>query len=177
MTHQRKSGGFVMASGIFLLVILASLGAFLVNISSAYQLGASLDILGERAYQAAYAGMEVARYKTWSQAPNPLVAGANYCPVAGADTWNTTSTLSISFIGTQTLAPFVATIECRRQADTDLGNATNRRTQVYEIRVTACNKPRAVGTEPRCPSGDTTANPNSATLGYVERQLTGLISL
>jgi MSHA biogenesis protein MshP len=165
MTGTRRRRGFALPSAIFILVILAALGAFILNISTSQQVGAALDVQGERAYQAAYAGMEWARYQVWNNSA---------CPAN--TTWNN-STSSLTFAGTQTLTAFAATVECRLLQSTDVAGVS---TSVYEIRVTACNKPQAA--EPKCPAADpaaTTANPNplSATLGYVERQMNGLISL
>lgn len=172
MSRIDKRDGFALPSAIFLLVILAALGAFILNISTSQQIGSALDIEGERAYQSAYGGMEWARYRLWNGAVYPIPSGAHYCP-GGADAWNNNQTTSLSFSGT--LASFMATVECRRLQDTDVSGV---QTQVYEIRVTACNKPQA--TEPRCPPADPVAgnsNANSSTFGYVERQMTGLISL
>ena len=176
MNSSRRQCGFALASGIFLLVILAALGAFIVNISTSQQIGAALDVQGERVYQASYAGMEWARYTLWNGATYPITPGANYCP-GSANSWNTTTTTSLTFTSTQTLTGITATVECRRLDDTDISGV---QTQVYEIRVTACNIPRAA--EPKCPPADASAaspvpNPNSANLVYVERQISGLVSL
>lgn len=161
MSRIHRRDGFALPSAIFLLVILAALGAFIVNISTSQQIGAALDVQGERAYQAAYAGMEWARYQVWN-------GGA--CPAS--TTWNG-STKSLALAGAQTLTAFVATIECRQFPSTDVGGVT---TSVFEVRVTACNKPQAGN----CPPADPVANnpnPSSSTLGYVERQMDGLMSL
>jgi MSHA biogenesis protein MshP len=160
LSAKDKRRGFALPAAIFLLVILAALGAFIVNISTSQQIGSALDIQGERAYQAAYAGMEWVRYQVWN-------GGA--CPSNTA--WNGSAT-DLSFSGTQTLSGFQASIECRQVASTDVNGVT---TSVFEVRVTACNKPQAA--EPKCPAADTVANPNSSTLGYVERQMDGLIGL
>lgn len=160
-----RRGGFALPAAILLLVVFSALGAFLVNISTQQQVGSAEDVLGERAYQAAYAGMEWVRYQVWN-------TGA--CPAS--TTWNGSAgnSSSQSFAGSATLTPFYATVECRTVAATDLAGVP---TSVFEVRVTACNRPAAA--EPRCAPADPAAgnaNASSATLGYVERQLTGLIS-
>jgi MSHA biogenesis protein MshP len=63
--------GFALPAAIFLLVILTALGAFILNISTSQQLGLALDIRGERAWQAANAGMEWVRYKLASNPSSP----------------------------------------------------------------------------------------------------------
>ena len=50
--------GFAAIAALFILVVLAALGAFMVSISSSQQVTAAQDIQGSRAYWAARAGME-----------------------------------------------------------------------------------------------------------------------
>lgn len=168
MSRIDKRAGFALPSAIFLLVILAALGAFILNISTSQHIGMALDVQGERGYQAGYAGMDWVRYQVWNNAA---------CPANTTWNGNATNSSSLSFAGTQTLGDFRATIECRQLASTDVVGVN---TLVFEVRVTACNKPQAV--EPRCPPADPAAttpnpNPNSSTFSYVERQLGGLISM
>lgn len=153
MNPMRKVRGFALATAIFLLVILAGLGAFILNISTAQHIGQALDIEGERAWQAANAGLDWARYR---------VAADSACP--SNTTWGS-SNYSLTFAGTQTLTGMVATIECR---DFGADNVAGVSTIMFEVRVTACNKPQA--SEPRCPG-------TVSTMGYVERQMQGLAGL
>lgn len=150
--------GFLLPSAIFLLVILAALGAFIVNIFTAQQLGMALDVNGGRAWQAANAGMEWARYKLAASDPK-----SRSCPASTA--WGG-SGYSLGFPGTSTstLTGFFATVECRLLASTDVQGEP---TWVFEVRVTACSP--AAAAEPRCPG-------TPKALGYVERQMQGLIS-
>jgi MSHA biogenesis protein MshP len=53
--HQQ---GFAAVSAIFLVVILAALGAFMVTFSNTQQLTSAQDLQGTRAYWAARAGLE-----------------------------------------------------------------------------------------------------------------------
>jgi len=52
--------GFLLVTAIFLLVVLAALGAFILTISGTQQTSSALDVQGARAYQAARAGIESA---------------------------------------------------------------------------------------------------------------------
>lgn len=73
--------GFSLVSAIFLLVVLAALGAAMVTFSTSQHQSLSMDVMGSRAYQAANAGIEWAAYNI---ASNPGVAGANsFGPVSG----------------------------------------------------------------------------------------------
>lgn len=66
-----KSGGVAAISAVFLLVVLAALGAFMVTFSNTQQLTSAQDIRGTQAYWAARAGVE------WSV---PQVIANNSCP-------------------------------------------------------------------------------------------------
>ena len=55
---QQAQSGFAAISAIFLVVILAALGAFMVTFSNTQQLSSAQDIQGTRAYWAARAGLE-----------------------------------------------------------------------------------------------------------------------
>jgi MSHA biogenesis protein MshP len=54
--------GFSLVSAIFLLVVLAFLGAAMVTFSTNQNQSAAMDVMGSRAYQAARAGMEWGAY-------------------------------------------------------------------------------------------------------------------
>lgn len=55
---RRIQRGFAAVAAIFLLVVLAALGAFMVSISSSQQLSSAQDLQGSRAYWVARAGLE-----------------------------------------------------------------------------------------------------------------------
>ena len=55
---QRAQQGFAAMAAIFLVVILAALGAFMVTFSNTQQLTSAQDLQGSRAYWAARAGLE-----------------------------------------------------------------------------------------------------------------------
>ncbi len=52
------NGGFALVTAIFLLVVLAALGAFMVTMSTVQHATSAQDVQGSRAYQAARAGIE-----------------------------------------------------------------------------------------------------------------------
>lgn len=123
---MKRARGFALVSAIFILVVLAGLGAFVMNISSSQQLGAALDLLGVRAYQSARAGLEWGLYRQ-------LRAGS----CAGATSFVPAAT---------TLAAFTVTVECTATADPG-GFAGPT---VYTVTATACNQPNVA--EPQCPN-------------------------
>jgi MSHA biogenesis protein MshP len=55
---RRTSRGFAAIAAIFLVVGLASLGAFMLTLSNTQQLTSAQDVQGTRAYWAARAGLE-----------------------------------------------------------------------------------------------------------------------
>lgn len=61
---QNNQQGFSLISAIFLLVVISALAAFSVSLFTIQQRSAALDVLGERAYQAARAGIEWGAYQT-----------------------------------------------------------------------------------------------------------------
>lgn len=54
----RIHAGFVMPAAIFLLVVLAALGAFMLNFSSTQHIASAQDVQGSRVYWSARAGVE-----------------------------------------------------------------------------------------------------------------------
>lgn len=141
---RRRSGGFTIVAAIFLLVVLAGLGAFAVTVSTTQQVGSALDIQGARAYQAARAGIEWGLYK--------VVRESMTCATAPAVTTNSFTMPSTS----ETLSRFTVTVVCSSYSDSYSGPT------VYRIQSTACilQEPGA------CPN--TTSTRDS---GYVERRL------
>lgn len=62
MRGNKYQRGFSLVSAIFLLVVLAVLGAAMVSFSTAQNQDLAMDVMGSRAYQAANAGIEWAAY-------------------------------------------------------------------------------------------------------------------
>lgn len=73
---KRIQQGFSLVSAIFLLVVLAALGAAMVSFSTAQNQSLSMDVLGSRAYQAANAGVEWAAFMIESN-PGASAAAAD----------------------------------------------------------------------------------------------------
>lgn len=90
--------GFLLPAAIFLLVILAGLGAYALNITSLQNAGSTQDVQGARAYQMARAGVEWAAYQVLA----PGTANLANCP-ASPSTFN--------------LDGFSVTVSCTRSVD------------------------------------------------------------
>ena len=59
MKHlQRAQQGFAAIAAVFLLVVLAALGAFMLTFSNTQQVNSAQDVQGSRAYWAARAGLD-----------------------------------------------------------------------------------------------------------------------
>lgn len=119
---RRRHAGFALPAAIFLMVILAALGAFIVRINLLQTNSTVLDVLGVNAYQAAAAGTEWGAY----QALRVIGPAPAAC---------FTST-NLTFAGTS-LAPFTATVTCTRTSTDELGVVVT----VDQIMATACNQP------------------------------------
>ena len=117
MNSQR---GFSIVTAIFLIVVLAALGAFAVSMFRVQQSSAAFDELGARGYQAAQAGIE------WGAWRVMRVQGT--CPAA---------TANIAVPGSLTL--FTVTVGCTSTAHTEAGNPVT----IYQLTATACNQPAA----------------------------------
>lgn len=126
MSRNRQSG-FTLAAAIFLIVVLAALGAFAVTVSGLNQGSSALDLQGSKAYQAARAGIEWGAYQVLSQ--NAPVAYVTACNGA---TYAAPTSLSLSGLA-GTLSPFTVTVTCGSSSYNE-GGATVR---VYQIVSTA----------------------------------------
>lgn len=60
---KKKAQGFSLVAAIFLLVIIAGLGAFMLSVYSVQRATSNQDVLGTRAYHAAKAGLEWASFQ------------------------------------------------------------------------------------------------------------------
>lgn len=116
MSSGNRQAGFALPTAIFLLVILAALGAFALTVSTSQHAGAALDVQGERAYQAARAGIE---WGLFQSARNGSCGSA-----------------TLTLTGT-TLAGFTASISCATTSASEGGVSVN----VDTITATACNQP------------------------------------
>jgi MSHA biogenesis protein MshP len=119
----RARGGFALPSAIFLLVVLAALGAFLLRISMSQQIGAALDVQGARAFQAARAGIEWGLFQSLRN--------------------DSCGSTTLSFGGTG-MAGFSTTVGCARTTANELGTTVT----VDQITATACNQPPCPNASP-----------------------------
>jgi MSHA biogenesis protein MshP len=61
--HLNQQRGFSLVTAIFLLVVLAGLGAVMITVTATQHTSSALDVQGARAYQAARAGIEWGAYQ------------------------------------------------------------------------------------------------------------------
>ena len=128
-TLGRAQRGFTLVSGIFLIVILFLLSAYLIGFRVQQDSTLALDVLGTRAYAAARSGAEWGAY-------NSLRNGA-----CAAST-------PVTFSGT--LAGYTATVTCSRSAYDEGGTTVSMDTIV----ANACNQPAGGN----CPNATPAAN-------------------
>ena len=125
------AGGFVLPSAIFLLVILAALAAFLVNISTTQHTTSAQDVQGTRALHAARAGIEWGLYQVMD--PINASVAAMVAPYGtGAAAW---PNMPACAAGTFAIEGFNVTVACTPYDYTERGN--NNRLRVYHLVATA----------------------------------------
>lgn len=140
--------GIAIVSAVFLLVVLAGLGTFILNISSNQQIGSALDFMGAKSYQAARSGTEWGLYRALKVD-------------SSANSSNCVATTDIGVIDTMAV-----TVTCLQVAPT-LTVTEAGMGVIYAITATACSIPSTInGTS--CP-GDV-----SSPL-YVERMISVLV--
>ena len=140
--------GFSIVTAIFLIVVLALLGVFIVSVTGLQQSSQQIDLQGVRAYQAARAGIEWAAFQVLdpNNTLNPVTCAAlPSCPAA--------STPLPTLAGS--LSPFTVTVTCSALATP--ASEGNQQVQVFAIVSTA-----TTGT--------------AGTAGYVNRQLQATMS-
>jgi len=147
-TGQR---GVSIVTAIFLLVVLAMLGAFMLSVTALQHSSSVLDVQGVRAYQAARSGVEWGAWQVLD--PNNAIGTAALptCPA---------SPTHLSGLA-DSLSSFTVTVTCSATSTTE----GNRNVGAYLIVATACNQPSAGS----CPN----ATPSA---GYLERQIQAMLS-
>ncbi len=93
-----RTRGFAILSAIFILVVLAALGAFVVSVTATQNITFAQDVQGARAYQAARAGIESGIAKWLSTSPS---LAAN-CASTGASVALPNLGFSFDLVATQT---------------------------------------------------------------------------
>lgn len=146
MKHER---GFALASGIFLLVIIALLGAFMVSFSTTGNVDSANDLQGSRGYRAARMGAE------WAVASICANAGASVgCSTPLPDCPTIPSTLLVTQDG------FTVTVTCEahhyNEART-LVNGEPKLRDIFWITSTA------------------TTGGSPGNLGYIERSINAFV--
>ena len=163
MKHPRQSG-FTIVSAIFILVVLAALGAFMVTVSTTQQIGSALDVQGTRVYQAARSGIEWGVYQVQATAAynfghTSTDPNTRLCP---GGTLSSTTSFALPATAT-TMSGFVVTVTCVATADPrGLGGPI-----IFTVVSTACNQPQSgwTATSVACPP---TSDPTNL---YLERRL------
>ncbi len=95
---RQGQGGFVLASAIFLLVIMAALGVFIVQVSVGSHTTSALDVQGARAYQAARLGVEAGLFS---------VRVGNNCPATATTINNIPGLNGFTVVWNCAATPFV----------------------------------------------------------------------
>ena len=144
--------GFSLVAAIFLLVVLALMGALIASVTGMQQASGQLDVSGVRAYQSARAGLEWAVYQVVDPGNTQASCGIKSCP---------TSPTNLNSLG-GSLSGFTVTVTCTQAADT---TESNRNVRVFQITAIACNQPSAGSCAATAPS-----------TGYVERRLDATVS-
>lgn len=162
-TMLRRQHGFAIVSAIFLLIILSLLGGFMLNFSTTQHATSMTDVEGSRAYWAARSGLNWGYF----QALDPTASAAYPC----SSTCNTATACSAPVAVSPAAAnvvmgSFTVTVACTCTPTCQEGTPI----RVYRFVVNACNRPTAGS----CPS---TATANTGSVGYAERQMTGMISI
>jgi MSHA biogenesis protein MshP len=156
---------FSLVAAIFLLVVLALLGALIASVTGMQQASGQLDLLGVRAYHSARAGMEWAIHQVVDPGNtlNPASCASPNMPSCPA------SPTTLPALG-GSLSGFTVKVECTPYPPVSPppGNITegNRLVRVFQIVVTACSPSGS------CPHGTSPPPPN----GYVERRLEATVS-
>ena len=140
--------GFAIVTALFIVVVLAALGAFIATISASQHAGSALDAQSAFAYQAARAGSE------WG-----IDNVVNGSPAAPPDTVTCSATVPAPPIVLDGVTVSVCLQRLASGDTSEIGLVS-----IWRVTATACNLPLG-GV---CP-GDTT-NPN-----YVERQISVLV--
>ena len=143
----RPASGFTLVSMLFILVVLAALGAALAGISVRQQMGSAADLDSARALQAARAGLEWAAFEVLRNPAPPDAA-----PACFGDT-------SFAAAG---LAGFTITVRCTRTPGTGTVDDGPNALAFFQLVANACNAPSGGA----CPASGTPQ------MTYVERQLT-----
>lgn len=145
---EHRARGFTLVSVIFIVVVLAALGAAITKVSTRQHLGSAAEVESARALQAARAGLEWAAFQVLRNPAPPAAAPACF------------GTASFTAAG---LTAYTITVSCSRTSGTDGSTALN----FYQLTANACNSP----------SGGACPNSSAAPAAtYVERQVSWTVA-
>lgn len=113
-TFGAMQGGFAAIGAVFVVVVLAALGAFMVTISTTQQISSAQDIQGQKAYWAARGGLEYAV---------GTVVSTNACPASSP--------------ALLTLNTFSVCVTCTASTYTEAGSST----KLYRLNAIARSVP------------------------------------
>lgn len=111
---QKSQQGFTIVAAIFILVVLAGLGGFIMSVSTNQQIGSALDVQGARAYEAARSGLEWGLYRQLQA--NSCATSSSFTPAPA------------------TLSGLTVTVTCTATADAGGGPTS------YRVSSVACNQ-------------------------------------
>jgi MSHA biogenesis protein MshP len=114
---MRAQRGFAIVTAVFLIVVLALLGAIVVSLSSTQQIGVTRDLQGSRAYFAARAGIDWGIYQALQS--NSCAAATVLPALAGS------------------AAGFTVQVQCTRFPTTGSFDEGGTAVTVYQITSTA----------------------------------------
>lgn len=157
---RRKSTGVAIVTAIFLLVVVAGLAVAVISLSTSQQDSSAKDLQGQRAYQAAKAGVEWAAFQGLTTYTPPQPSRALNCSTATPAPAPT----NVALPSGTTLSAFTVTVRitCDVNAGGLGGGDGNDQTGWrVSVRSTACNQP----VNGLCPS----AAPGP---DYVQREIT-----
>lgn len=146
-----KHHGFTLISALFVLVVLAALGAALAQVSLRQQLGSASELDAARAYQAARAGLEWGAFQVLRNPAPPAAAPACFAAT------------SFTLAG---LSGFTVTVSCTRTPGSGTVSDGASALAFFQLVANACNAPSGGA----CPS---TTTPQAT---YVERQITRTVA-
>lgn len=155
--------GFAIVTALFILVVLAALGGFIISVSTSQHMGSAMDVQGVRAYEAARSGVEWGLYQAHASANYNFSYGTGVPAVGAASPDLRACPTSPSSFNpaAATLSGFAVTVTCTRTTDASSGPAS------YAVSAVACNQPVTgwTATTAACPN---TSNPSA---NYVERRV------
>ena len=117
-----RQTGFAAIAAIFILLVLATLGAFMVSFSNTQQINSAQDVQGSRAYWAARAGLE------WAVIAIPATPAL--CPNA-APTVVTGGAVPAAIEG------FALELTCAVTTYSDVGINASTSTRIFQFKSTA----------------------------------------